>query len=122
MILTIDLEADRPLYLQIVDAVRRALVEGQLDPGDPLPPGRQLAEALGVNLETVQRAYRRLSDDGIVTSRVGRGTRVSETVDRARLGVERLVDELVDEVGRLGLAHDDVVGLVRSRLAESLSP
>jgi len=120
MILTIDLESDRPLYLQIVDAVQRALVEGQLEPGDALPAGRQLAEALGVNLETVQRAYRRLSEESIVTSRVGRGTRISATVDVAGLGIGRIVEELASEAKRLDLSLDQVLALVEARLKLSL--
>ena len=46
MILTLDLSADRALFHQIVDGVKRALVDGQLDPGAALPPGRELAGVL----------------------------------------------------------------------------
>ena len=66
----------RPLYRQIATAVRRALAEGDLAPGERLPAGRDLADALGVHLDTIQRAYRLLADEGLVVSRVGRGTQV----------------------------------------------
>lgn len=115
MIIAIDLESNRPLYQQIVDGIRGALVSGEVQPGDRLPAGRDLAEALDVNLETVQRAYRKLSDDGIVTSRVGRGTRVSETLDVTAIGLNGLIDELIDESRRLGLSVGELLEMVRGR-------
>ena len=115
MIIAIDLDSNRPLYLQIVDGIRAALVSGEVQPGDRLPAGRDLAEALDVNLETVQRAYRKLSDDGIVTSRVGRGTRVSEALDVTAIGLNGLIDELISESRRLGLSLEQLVKLVRGR-------
>jgi len=115
VIIAIDLDSNRPLYLQIVDGIRAALVSGEVQPGDRLPAGRDLAEALDVNLETVQRAYRKLSDEGIVTSRVGRGTRVSDTVDVTAVGLNGLVDELVEQARRLGFSVEELAGLVRQR-------
>ncbi len=115
MIITVDLTADRPLYLQIADGVRRALVAGTLAPGDRLPPGREMAASLGVNLETVQRAYRRLAKDGMVTARVGRGTRVADDVNVAELGIVGLVDDLVAEAHRLGLGPERLVALIAAR-------
>ncbi len=119
MIIAIDLDSNRPLYLQIVDGIRAALVSGEVQPGDRLPAGRDLAEALDVNLETVQRAYRKLSDDGIVTSRVGRGTRVSETLDVTAVGLNGLIDELVEQARRLGLSAEELAGLVRQRYPDA---
>lgn len=117
MIIPVDLGSERPLYLQIADGVRRALVDGTLAPGDRLPPGRELAAILGVNLETVQRAYRSLAEDGIVTARVGRGTRVAATIDVAELGVAPLVEHLVTEAQRLGLDRRRVVEMVTARFS-----
>lgn len=117
MIITIDLDADRPLYLQIADGVRRALMAGELTAGDRLPAGRQLAEALGVNLETVQRAYRYLSDEGIVVSRVGRGTRIADELDLGALSIESAVDELLAKARSLGLSGSDLADLIRTRAA-----
>ena len=80
-----------------------------------MPAGRDLAEALDVNLEAVQRAYRKLSDDGIAVSRVGRGTRVSETLDVTAIGLNGLIDELVDQAHRLGLSVEELAALMRRR-------
>lgn len=115
MLITIDLAGDRPLYLQIADGVVAALAQGTLAPGDRLPPGRELAATLGVNLETVQRAYRRLVADGLATSRVGRGTRIVDDLDPAALGVDVAVDGAVETARSAGLSVDDLVDLVTRR-------
>lgn len=104
---------DRPLYLQIAAAVRRALAEGRVHAGDRLPPGRDLADALGVNLDTVQRAYRLLAEEGVVTSRVGRGTRVVDSPPLAELDLRDDVEALVARSRALGMDLDELVAVVR---------
>jgi GntR family transcriptional regulator len=64
MILHIDPEAATPVYRQIVDGLRVALVNGELAPGDPLPPVRRLALDIGVHFNTVAQAYRELAREG----------------------------------------------------------
>lgn len=68
----------RPIYVQIVDEIRRALVVGAIEPHDPLPSVRELAGELRVNPNTVQQAYRELERDGLAYVRRGRGTFVAE--------------------------------------------
>jgi DNA-binding transcriptional regulator YhcF (GntR family) len=115
VLIAIDLGGDRPLYRQIAEGIVAALATGTLSPGDRLPPGRELAATLGVNLETVQRAYRRLVADGIATSRVGRGTRIVDDLDPATLGVNLAVDAAVDAARSAGLPLDRLVDLVTTR-------
>lgn len=66
-----------PLYAQIRDMVRSAVLTGALAPGMRLPPKRELATTLGVNRTTTMRAYQELAADGVVKARPGRGTLVS---------------------------------------------
>ncbi len=73
------LELDRgagapPLYVQVRDGVRAALLAGSLSPGMRLPPEREMATALRVNRTTVTRAYQELVADGLVESHGSRGT------------------------------------------------
>jgi DNA-binding transcriptional MocR family regulator len=63
-----------PLYRQIRDGVRGAVLSGALGAGSRLPPERELAQALAVNRSTIMRAYQDLAADGIVEARPGRGT------------------------------------------------
>lgn len=76
MAVLVELSPDdqRPVYLQIVDAVRAAAVRGDLHPGDPLPAVRPLAQQLGVHPNTVLQAYGELARFGVAASRRGRGT------------------------------------------------
>jgi GntR family transcriptional regulator / MocR family aminotransferase len=69
-------ELSSSIYAQL----RRAIVDGRLRPGDPLPPTRELARSLDVARGTVSTAYDRLWGEGFVVSRVGAGTFVSEDV------------------------------------------
>jgi len=74
IIFHIDPADSRPIYLQIMDEVRRAVVVGTLGPDSPLPSVRQLAADLRVNPNTVQQAYRELEREGLIYVRRGQGT------------------------------------------------
>lgn len=77
MLVNLDPHDGRPLYLQIMDEVRRALVVGTLRPEDPLPSVRELASQLVVNPRTVSQAYQELEREGLIHTRRGQGTFVS---------------------------------------------
>jgi len=72
-----------PFYLQLKEQVVHAISRGQLKPGDQLPTVRELALDLTINPNTVNRAYAELEREGLLNSRRGRGTFVSEAVKRA---------------------------------------
>ncbi|MBK5221905.1 MAG: GntR family transcriptional regulator [Acidimicrobiia bacterium] len=114
MIFEIDLSSDAPLYLQIAAGVRGSVLTGNLVAGQRLPPGRELAAGLGVNLETVQRAYRLLVDEGLLVSRVGRGTRVVDDVDTDALALRRQISDLVDRAAELGIGSARLATMVRN--------
>ncbi|HUG86685.1 MAG TPA: GntR family transcriptional regulator [Euzebya sp.] len=117
MLLRLDEADPRPLYEQIASALRRAVADEALAAGDRLPSGRDLAQSSGVTLETVQRAYRLLAEEGLVVSRVGRGTSVAPDLDRRALALDPEVNALVMRSRQLGLDGDAVLDLVRQRLA-----
>ena len=70
----LDRGSETSLTQQLVDAIAGAIRGGELDPGEQLPPTRELAEIAGVNHLTAVRAYRKLRELGLVTAHVGRGT------------------------------------------------
>ena len=74
--LTVRLDSEVPLVDQIVRGIRTSIATGAVREGDDLPPVRQLANDLGINLNTVARAYRALEGLGLVHTARGRGTRV----------------------------------------------
>lgn len=67
-----------PIYIQIVEAFHRALARGDLNPEDRAPAVRELAAQLVVNPNTVQRAYQELERQGLLVTRRGLGTFVTE--------------------------------------------
>ena len=74
----IDADSSTPIYRQISDAIRALLVAGSLNPGDLLPPVRQLAIDLAVHFNTVAEAYRTLAEEGWLDLRRRRGAQVIE--------------------------------------------
>jgi putative molybdopterin biosynthesis protein len=67
------------LYRKIADSIRMQILHGELHPGEQLPSVRKMAEQWDCTLGTIQRAYKELARNGLITSRPGQGTRV---VDR----------------------------------------
>lgn len=84
MQVSINTNDPRPIYLQIMDEIRRALVLGTLKPAELLPSIRQLATELRVNPNTVAQAYRELEREGTVYVQRGQGTFVSPDVQPGR--------------------------------------
>ena len=85
-------KADRPVYAAIVAALAAAITDGRLAPGDRLPPQRNLARALGVDLTTVTRAYSEAAARHLVEARVGQGTFVAKTHVSAHAPVRGAAD------------------------------
>ena len=124
MQLSINTADPRPIYVQIMDEVRRAIVLGTLRPEDPLPSVRQLASDLRVNPNTVAQAYRELERAGVAYVRRGQGTFIadagpaaeSERHDLARGVAERALleahrsgigaDELIEAIRQVALSRD----------------
>jgi DNA-binding transcriptional regulator YhcF (GntR family) len=77
MFLTIDTTDPRPIYQQVADGIKALIAHGRLAEGAPLPPLRQVAADLGVNLNTIATAYRTLQDAGLIAVRHGSGAVVA---------------------------------------------
>jgi GntR family transcriptional regulator len=107
----------RPIYQQIVDEVRRALVVGTIRPDESLPSVRELAAQLRVNPNTVAQAYRELEREGVVYVQRGRGTFVSpdhglDEDERRALALEVARRALVD-AHRNGIPLEELMSALR---------
>ena len=119
-ILTVDPRSGVPIYLQIIEQVKRSVALGVLQDGEQLPTVKQLAMDLTVNPNTVARAYLELEHAGIVTKRHGSGTYVSETRnslpqrEKAKI-LARRVDALLTEARQLEIELSEVIKMLRER-------
>jgi GntR family transcriptional regulator len=111
MLVRIDPARPEPLHEQIAAQLRRALGDGKLGAGEQLPPARQLADALEVNMHTVLRAYSALRDEGLVEMRRGRGVTVRAAGDR-RARVVELARDLLTEARRQGIGLRELKSLL----------
>ncbi len=82
MEIEIEFQSGIPLYEQIAHQVLELIEDGVLDPGEQLPTTRELAVKLGVNFNTVARAYRMLDQGEIISTQHGRGTFILEQRDK----------------------------------------
>ena len=110
------LEEGSPIYLQIIRYLERGIAAGTVTDGDELPSRRVLSARLGVNPNTIQKAFRALEEAGLVTSRAGAKSAVSLTPERAAAIRRRLLEEeaaaLVRSLKQLGLDRDQAAALV----------
>lgn len=100
------------LYEQVVYAAQKALVSGQLRPGDPFPSVRMLSAELHINPNTAHKVITHLLNEGLLAVLPGTGTVVAQlprstAAERSRL-LENEVEQLVVEAKRLGLSLHDV--------------
>ena len=84
-----------PIYLQILRYIKRGIVTGDIVDGDALPSRRMLSAMLGVNPNTIQKAYRILEEDGLITSHAGaKSVIVLNDENRASVRQELLQDDI----------------------------
>jgi GntR family transcriptional regulator len=115
MFLTIDTGERRPIYEQVADGIRALIACGELSEGTSLPPVRQLAADLGVNLNTIAVAYRELQTEGLIHVKHGSGAVVA-----ARTTSPRTDDELRRPL-RTALTQLVLAGLPRGRILSIVS-
>ena len=112
MFLTINTRDPRPIYQQVVDGIKEVIARGELQEGTSLPPVRQLAADLGVNLNTVAIAYRELQKEGLIAIKHGSGSVVA-----SRTASERNENELLRPL-RTALTQLVLAGLPSNRILD----
>ena len=116
------MEDGSPIYLQIVSFVQRGIVAGTITDGDEMPPRRVLSALIGVNPNTIQKAYRQLEDDGIIESRSGAKSYVTITPASTRTIRGRLLSKetaaLVQNMKQMGISMEEAISLVAEAWSE----
>ena len=121
MLVQIDFKSGTPVYLQLVEQIRRAAASGGIRAGEPLPGIRPLAEELRVNRNTVAKAYAELESQGVIENIQGKGCFLKEV--NSPLTKSARNDLLTQEIDRaivaahhLQINDADLLALVRVRL------
>ena len=105
--------SETPLYQQIKDQIKDAILKGELVEGDALPSIRAFANDLKVSVLTIRRVYDELEQEGFVTSQVGIGTFVSTSNiellrDSKRRLVEKKMLDMIQTAKSLGISKDEL--------------
>jgi GntR family transcriptional regulator len=115
--IVLDYESGVPVYRQIGEAILAALARQQLRPDEPMPTIHQLARDLGVNPNTVARAYRELEQSGHVVGERGRGTFpvAQPPTDKAgrRGDLHRIAARALADCARQGFTAADLLSLLK---------
>ncbi len=109
----IDYQNKLPIYLQIVDQIKEHVALGILHPKDQLPSIRELASFLGINPNTVKKAYEILESEGIIRSLSTKGCFISEDIssvleEEITKRIKKLDDE-IQELEKLGIYRKEVL-------------
>lgn len=103
MLIQIDFQSEMPIYLQIKKQIVQGIAKRQLEEGESLPSVRQMAEDLGVNLHTVNKAYTLLKNEGFVMMDRRKGAVVNSS---SAVASEEYLFELNEEIEyMIGEAH-----------------
>ncbi len=110
------MEDSGPIYQQIILHIKRGMIAGTVENGDELPSRRVLSALLGVNPNTVQKAYRLLEDEGLIASHSG----AKSFVVLSPRALERIKRELVESDARaavrvlrqMGISLSEAQGLI----------
>ncbi|MGX8702610.1 GntR family transcriptional regulator [Caproiciproducens sp.] len=117
MVFTLDYKSRLPIYEQLYRSIRRMAAVGAVDRREPLPSVRALAQELGVNPNTVQKAYRMLEHDGIICSVPGKGSFLSEDLSaisqQREIALEKL-DDAIRSAADLGITKNQIIVRVES--------
>ncbi len=112
----LSIKNDVPIYLQIIRHIKRGVVSGEVKNGDELPSRRVLSALLGVNPNTIQKAYKLLEEEGLIESHLGaksyvvlneksiNSVREELVEDDAKIAVEKLKD--------MGISKEEAIALI----------
>lgn len=110
MFIKIEIDAELPLYTQLVNELIVAVANGSLQPGDSLPSVRSLAADLGINMHTVNKAYRALEMKGIVKIIPKSGAIINppspDTTSKER--IKKMLRPTIAEALAIGLSHEEI--------------
>jgi GntR family transcriptional regulator len=116
----VSLSDPRPLYLQVMEQIKRRVAVGDLPPGTELPSIRQLAADLNISVITIKRAYLELEREGVIFTRQGKGSVVADKPGLQASIQEGELSELLEKAAELGVLLGLSKTEMQRRIAEAI--
>lgn len=117
-----NLDADKPIYAQLVEIIQMQIVSGQYKAGDRLPSVRELAAEASVNPNTMQKALTELERNGLINTQRTSGRTVTEDNQMIQQTRLQLADEYIRNffqmMGRLGYSEKEIISLINHAAKE----
>lgn len=114
-----------PIYIQIMDMIKRDIVTKKLNGGDKLPSVREMAESLKVNPNTVQRAYQELERENVTYTQRGMGTFITENTEKLaslkREMAKEIVESFVTGMRSLGFNSNEILEIIKEYLKKEVN-
>ena len=113
---TINYKDPRPIYEQVKHGLRQMMLDGTVPPGGRLPSVRELAVALAINPNTIQRAYREMEAEGMIFSVPGKGSFAPDDLDPRKVMTESLfgeLDEIVKKLKEAGIGAEELCARIK---------
>ncbi len=106
-----------PIYEQVCDKIKELIAMGELKTGEQLPAVRGLAKEIGINHNTIQKAFGILEREGVIYTVIGKGSFVSEHSANAKIFKENALSEIKQTIEKniiYKVTHDDIIKLSNS--------
>ena len=114
MVIEIDFNSDEAIYVQLMNQIILGIATSRLQEGDPLPSVRQLADTIGINMHTVNKAYSLLRQEGFVTIDRRRGAIIAVDENKIK-ALEEMKENLIVALAKgccRNVSREEVHGLI----------
>ena len=114
MVIEIDFNSDEAIYVQLMNQIILGIATSRLQEGDPLPSVRQLADTIGINMHTVNKAYSLLRQEGFVTIDRRRGAIIAVDENKIK-AMEEMKENLIVALAKgccRNVSREEVHGLI----------
>lgn len=116
-LISLDYQSRVPIYEQIVNNIEKYVALGILKPRDQVPSIREMASSLGVNPNTVKKAYDILENRNIITTISTKGTFISDDTKRAtedKINREiEMIKKKIEELSKMGISKEEIMGMIK---------
>ncbi len=115
-----DFDNNVPIYIQVINRIKQDLVTKKLNVGDKMPSTRDFAIEIGLNLNTVARVYKELENEGIVFTKRGLGTFVTESEEKVYSIRYDMAKELllnfITGMRNIGYKDEEIINMLKESI------